>query len=155
MHQTVYHGSRELFESFTLASAGQTSGASNGGLGVWVTPDIDVASAFHRGDGFLYELKVAEGSIKEVPLQWLKDRHAEAADIEQNKGIEEAVRFYDRIRLDLIAEGFAQIWILERDGTAFTRVVLEPDDIEIISVAEVNPPAPSLRSVKISYFHPT
>ena len=142
MPQTIYHGSASFFDEFTLASAGQKGRSSNGGLGIWVTPDIDIASIFTEDEGFLYELLIVDKPVKKVPLQWLMKTHDEARDIEDNQGLEAAIRFYDRIRVALIDKGFGQLWIVESDGSASTRVVLDHDDIEILSVSEMQKPAP-------------
>lgn len=137
MQDRIYHGSAALFDSFSLADAGRLSGASNGALGVWVTPDPAIASNFPgEGPGYLYELAAAEGGIMQVPLAWLRARHEDAGELEATDSISAAVDFYDRIRLSLISEGYAQLWIME-DGGAPTRVLLDPDKVEILCVREL------------------
>jgi hypothetical protein len=134
MADILYHGSPNLFDSFDLSRAGKGQYASNGGLGIWVTPLKAIATAFSEA-GYLYELLASSEKVKKLPLRWLIDRHDEAAKVEHQRDREAAVALYDRIRCDLLAQGYTQIWIVEADGTALTRVVLDPDAIMIKSVS--------------------
>lgn len=138
MSNTVYHGSASLFESFSLTSAGLCRNASNGALGIWVTPDRNIATSFGGNySGYLYTLFTAQTRVKKFPLQWLMDRHDDVREIEATEGLNAAVQFYDRIRLSLIAEGYTELWITEDHDTAPTRVVLDPGDIGILSIEKI------------------
>ncbi|MBW3243741.1 hypothetical protein KUV57_13795 [Epibacterium sp. DP7N7-1] len=142
MEDRIYHGSPALFDSFSIADAGRLDGASNGALGVWVTPVVSIASNFGGdGSGYLYELQSPEGLIKQVPLKWLHDRHDEAGEIEAEDGLPAAIAYYDRIRQVMLSEGYAQLWIMEK-GDAPTRVLLDPERVEILSVHELGQPDP-------------
>lgn len=131
MSQVIYHGSMNFFEQFLLSNAGRTDRASNGALGIWVTPDRKIAEGFRLGGGYLYEISIAPGRVRKFPLQWLMDLHDEAHDIERKNGEDAVVQFYDAIRRKLLHEGYVQIWIVEADGSAPTRVVLDPDLITV------------------------
>lgn len=133
MTERIFHGSPELFDSFSLESSGRLTGASNGGLGVWVTPELSIAQSFGRS-GYVYELAPPPGGVKEVPLEWLIARHDEAHALELGG----AIAMYDEIRRGLLAKGYGQLWIIERDGSAPTRVYLDPDGIEILDVTAVS-----------------
>ncbi|WP_162792018.1 hypothetical protein [Pseudosulfitobacter sp. DSM 107133] len=46
MEDRIYHKSPALFDAVSLDEAGQLDGASNGTLGIWVTPVVSIASNF-------------------------------------------------------------------------------------------------------------
>jgi hypothetical protein len=134
----LYHGSASLFDSFSLTHAGAGANASNGALGVWVTPELNIATSFGGNySGYLYTVFTAPGVVKEVPLEWLVDHHEEARAIEIAKGRDAAIHYYESIRQEFLTDGYDQIWVVERDGSAPTRVILNPDSIGILSVSEI------------------
>ena len=136
MGERIYHGSKLLFDAFSLDNAGRSGNDTNGALGIWVTTLPWLAESF-GSEGYLYEVSPPPGEIKEQSLEWLMDINDEAYEIRTAEGTDAAIAFYDKIRTDLIAKGYGQLWILEDNGTAPTRVYLDPAKTSILSVSGI------------------
>jgi hypothetical protein len=118
-----HHGTPFAFETFDPALFA-TQGASNGHLGVWVSPDFELASAF--GDNVL-TLEIDEVRAYQMTCRQLKTLH----DNTFGKSDEEARLMYREIADALVAQGYTMIDIVERDGSSPTRIILDPSSIRI------------------------
>lgn len=127
----LFHGSSERFEAFSLARSGRTDRASNGALGIWVSDSADIAARF--GD-YLYSIEIGSPREKVVSVRTLVRWHNEVPD-----DPDEAIAFYDRIRLEAIGQGYDLISVEERDGSRPTRIILDPERIRIVSVEDLSP----------------
>lgn len=139
MTDKLLHGSPLRLDAFTLEHAGRCGNATNGAMGLWVTTEVWIAERFSQGDGgFIYEVLPSPGRVMDLTVRKLQNLHTEADNLEDEAGIGAALSFYDDIRRRLIAEGYSQVHIIERDGSAPTRIILDPENAKIIDIREVS-----------------
>ena len=128
----LWHGSKNIFTKFSLASAGQLTGASNGALGIWCAFEADhkFAASFAGDNGAIYGLHEPAGPVYDMSIGQLRDLHDAAYEL--GDAAEQAA-FYDKLRLDLIRQGFGRIDIVELDERHSMCIVLDPEAVTIAS----------------------
>lgn len=134
----AYHGTKADFSGFEEEMLGSNPDNSpNGALGVWVTPDRELAGRF---GGRVLELSVAEGKVARIYSRQMAQDHQTAMQTEDPIG------FFRTMRAQLLVNGYSRIDVVERDESVQMSVVVDLRSIQSfkeVPMAEPQPLAPA------------
>lgn len=136
----LFHGTNEVFHSFSLDFCVREGMAGNGHLGVWLASADDLAKRFGK---YCLDVEAHFGCTYRMPIEELSGMHMAISKQCQNCETEaDAQRiekeFYLGQRARLCADGYDSIALIEANGRIDMYIALDPVRLVIL-----NPPLPA------------
>lgn len=132
---TLYHATPRDFDAFDVEFAGGGEGHPNSALGIWFAPTDSWLGGFgHR----VIEAEVDLGRAYPMTVGTLSKLSMEHRFDEDG-----GVGFFRSLRLDLLAQGYHSIDIVEDSGSVDMHVVLHHD--RVLAMRDLVPGGPAPR----------
>lgn len=126
---TLYHGTADVFDAFSIDASISEGRATNGDLGVWLACENELASRF--GEVAL-TVQADFSSTFPMPVSELQELHRQANLLAPAP----ARDFYTKVRKALVEKGMDSVVVIEMNGEYHMFIALDVDRLMITSFGD-------------------